>query len=273
VVWGGEPLLRLDLPELLEVAGASGLSVALITNGRLLPQRWPALRGRVHTLIVSLDDGGAAHDRLRGVPGLYSGLDRFLTGLKTDPLRPRLLVNTVLSRPNRGALRRVAPVAERWQAGLYFCPMETGAMLTTGFSASKESLALPPRELREAAELARVLQGAGYPLLSSRRYLDLLSHDPGLNAYRCSAPNAVLTVRADGSIRDCTRRDVPLASLRDLRETGASLTELIRQPHYREMLARAASCTVCNNPDVLETSWAWQLRPFMLRQALRLGIR
>ncbi len=273
VVWGGEPLLRLDLPELLEVAVASGLSVALITNGRLLPQRWPALRGRVHTLIVSLDDVGAAHDRLRGIPGLYSGLDRFLTGLKTDPLQPRLLVNTVLSRLNRRALRRVAPVAKRWQAGLYFCPMETGAMLTTGFSRSKGSLALPPQELKEAAELAHELQGAGYPLLSSRRYLDLLSRDPELNAYTCSAPNAVLTVKADGSIRDCARRDVPLAALRDLRKEGTSLSELIRQPQYHAMLARAASCTVCNNPDVIETSWAWQLRPFMLRQTLRLGIR
>jgi hypothetical protein len=164
-------------------------------------------------------------------------------------------------------------VAERWQAGLYFCPMETGAMLSTGFSTSKESLALPPQELRETSELARLLQEARYPLLSSRRYLDLLSRDPELNAYTCSAPNAVLTVKADGSIRDCTRRDVPLASVRDLRETGTSLLESIRQPQYCAMLARAASCTVCNNPDVLETSWAWQLRPFMLRQALRLGIR
>ena len=32
------------------------------------------------------------------------------------------------------------------------------------------------------------------------------------------------------------------------------------------MLARANSCTACNNPDILETSWAWQLRPFMLRR-------
>jgi len=272
VVWGGEPLLRPDLPELLEVACASGLSVALITNGWLLPRRWPALRGRVQTLIVSLDDVGAAHDRLRCLPGLYSRLDEFVTGLKVDPLRPRLLVNTVLSRLNRGALRRVAPVAKRWQAGLYFCPMETGVMLAAGFSTPKRSLSLPPQELREAAELARELQVAGYPLFSSRRYLDLLMRDPGLHAYKCRAPYVTLTVKADGSIRDCTRRDVAVARLNDLRETGTSLAALIRQPQYRAMLARANSCTVCNNPDVLETSWAWQMRPFMLRQTLRLGI-
>jgi MoaA/NifB/PqqE/SkfB family radical SAM enzyme len=272
VVWGGEPLMRPDLPELLEVARAAGLSVALITNGWLLPSRWPALRGRVHTLIVSLDDVGEAHDRLRSLPGLYARLDEFMTGVHADPLRPRLLVNTVLSRLNRGALRRVAPVAKRWQAGLYFCPMETGVMLAAGFSSSRSSLALLPQELREAARLARELQIAGYPLLTSGRYLDLLLRDPGLHAYRCRAPYATLTVKADGSIRDCTRRDVTVAKLNDLRDAGVSLAALIRQPQYRAMQARSHSCTACNNPDILETSWAWQLRPFMLRHALHLGI-
>lgn len=272
VIWGGEPLLRPDLPEVLEAACAAGLSVALITNGWLLPNRWAALRGRVQRLILSLDDVGQAHDRLRSLPGLYARLDEFVTGLKTDPLRPRLLINTVLSRLNRGALRRVAPVAKRWQAGLYFCPMETGVMLGAGFSVSKSHLALPPQELKEAAWLARELQAAGYPLLSSRRYLDLLLRDPDLHTYRCRAPYAILTVKADGSIRDCTRRDVTVAKLGDLQEAGASLATLLRQPQYRAMRARANSCTACNNPDILETSWAWQLRPFMLRHALHLGI-
>ena len=75
VVWGGEPLLRPDLPELLLVARSAGLSAAVITNGWLLPERWPELRGTVDTLIVSLDDVGPAHDRLRALPGLYRRLD------------------------------------------------------------------------------------------------------------------------------------------------------------------------------------------------------
>lgn len=272
VVWGGEPLLRPDLPEVLAVASAAGLSVALITNGWLLPDRWPALRGRVHTLIVSLDDVGEAHDRLRCLPGLYARLDEFMIGVHADPLRPRLLVNTVLSRLNRGALRRVAPVAERWQAGLYFCPMETGVRLAAGPSRSRSSLALPPEELKEAAQLASELQDAGYPLLSTGRYLDLLLQDPGLHAYTCRAPYATLTVKADGSVRDCTRQESSLVGFSDLRDAGASLATLVRQPRYRAMLARSNSCTACNNPDVIEISWAWQLRPFMLRHAFRLGI-
>lgn len=273
VVWGGEPLLRPDLPELLDVACRAGLAVALITNGRLIPERWPELRGLVRTLVLSLDDVDEAHDRMRALPGLYAGLDEFVTGpFAADPLRPRVLVNTVLSRLNRGALRRVAPVAKRWRAGLYFCPMETGMMLTEGFSSSRDDLALTPEELKEAAYLARELKRAGYPVLSSERYLDLLTDDPGLHTYACRAPYAILTVKADGSIRDCTQQDMAVATARDLRGNEDSLAALLARPEFRAMQERSRSCTVCNNPDVVETSWAWQLRPFMLRQALRLGI-
>ena len=72
VVWGGEPLLRQDLPELLLAARRAGLFTTLITNGWLLGARWAELRGLVDALILSLDDVGAAHDGLRGLPGSSS---------------------------------------------------------------------------------------------------------------------------------------------------------------------------------------------------------
>ncbi|MHB9148852.1 MAG: hypothetical protein ACYC33_02015 [Thermoleophilia bacterium] len=59
-------------------------------------------------LILSLDDAGQAHDRLRSLPGLYDRLEELVAELRRDPDRPRLLVNTVLSQANKGALRRVA---------------------------------------------------------------------------------------------------------------------------------------------------------------------
>ena len=69
VVWGGEPLLRQDLPELLLAARRAGLLTTLITNGWLLSERWRELRGRVDVLILSLDDVGPAHGGSRGGRG------------------------------------------------------------------------------------------------------------------------------------------------------------------------------------------------------------
>ena len=273
VIWGGEPLLRPDLPHLVRRAQAGGMAVVLITNGWRLSERWPELRGWLRTLIVSLDDVGERHDELRGLPGLYDRLDKFLFELRQDPERPRVLVNTVLSQLNRGALRRVAVAAQRWKAELYFCAMETGFLLAEGFRGVKEELALSPAQLREAAQLARELKAAGYPLLTTQAYLRLLGCDPGLHAYRCHFPEAVLTVEADGSVRDCTCRDRPVANVKQAREGGSTLVGLMRSRSYLAMLEKAKSCTVCNNPDVIETSWYWEMRPFMLRHGLALARR
>jgi len=273
VVWGGEPLLRDDLPQLLDTAHDAGLLTTLISNGWLIGERWPELRGRVDALILSLDDVGPAHDRLRGLPGLYERLEAFAGEVRGDPLCPTLLVNTVLSRANRGALARVAAVARRWGAGLYVCPMETGEMKSSGFVAALPDEALSPDELRAAALEARRLQDAGYPILDTRAYLDLVARDPSIGTYTCRAPRAVLTVQPDGEIRDCLRRDETLADVRELYATGRPLTSVFALPHYRQIAAEASTCTACNNPDVVELSWLWDLRPVMLRKVLELAAR
>jgi MoaA/NifB/PqqE/SkfB family radical SAM enzyme len=271
VIWGGEPLLRADLPLLLREARRTRHFITLISNGWLLPRRWLELRGLVDALIVSVDDAGPRHDEIRGVPGLFARLEEFAATLRSDPLSPRLFVNTVLSDENRGALRRVAEVARRWQAGLFFCPMETGEMRSNGFAPLKEELGLAPAELSQAASLASTLQNSGYPLLASRSYLEILARDPALTSYVCRVPRAILTVNADGSIRDCLRREQPLTNVRELMAEGAGLGDILRLPRYQELLEESLSCTACNNPDVLETSWLWELRPVMLERIGRLA--
>jgi hypothetical protein len=193
-------------------------------------------------------------------------------------LRPTLLVNPVLSRLNRGALARVAPVAARWQAGLYFCPMETGLATSLGgggapapsSGAPLAPLALPAEELRAVARDAAALASAGFPILASRPFLELLARDPDLRDYTCRAPRARLTVGADGRLRDCTSGARPMADVRELRAAGEPLTRVFASPAYRRMLARSVACTKCNNPDVIELSWLWDLRPAMLRKVAQL---
>jgi MoaA/NifB/PqqE/SkfB family radical SAM enzyme len=273
VVWGGEPLLRQDLPELLLAARRAGLFVTLITNGWYAGERWGELRGAVDALILSLDDAGEAHDRLRGLPGLFGRLEAVAGVVRDDPLRPTLLLNTVLSRQNPGALRRVAEVARRWGAGLYFCPMETGELSAGEVGDRLAGLALSSAELREAAALALELKAAGFPILDSRPYLELLAADPSLSAYTCRAPRARLTVGADGAVRDCLHVDRPLANVRDRWAEGLSVTSLFDSPDWRRMGAEAAHCTKCNNPDVVELSWLWDLKPVMLGKVLDLARR
>jgi MoaA/NifB/PqqE/SkfB family radical SAM enzyme len=271
VVWGGEPLLRQDLPELLLAARSAGLTTTLISNGWLLEHRWPELRGLVDVLVLSLDDHGEAHDRLRGLPGLSARLEAAVAKLARDPQFPLLLVNTVLSRFNQGALDRVAPVARRWGAGLYFCPMETGEMQSAGYVDRHGDLALAATGLRAAALQAAALQRAGYPILNTRAYLRLLARDPALRGYTCRMPRSLLTVEADGAVRDCLRTDRPLTSVAELRAGDRPLASVYTLPRYRELRRDATACTKCNNPDVIELSWLWDLHPAMLEKLAELA--
>jgi hypothetical protein len=151
--------------------------------------------------------------------------------------------------------------------------METGDLTSAGFVARHGELALPAEKLRAAALLAAQLKSKGYPIFNTRAYLDLLARDPDLHGYRCRMPRALLTVEADGAIRDCLRTDRPLAHVRDLRAAGDSLSSIFSLARRRELLAEAAFCTKCNNPDVIELSWLWDLRPTMLRKVAELASR
>jgi radical SAM protein with 4Fe4S-binding SPASM domain len=72
---GGEPLVRSDLPELVEHAHALGLRVSIETNGLLLRRRLLeslSRNGASPHLYVSLDGATArTHDRLRMKPGAF----------------------------------------------------------------------------------------------------------------------------------------------------------------------------------------------------------
>jgi cyclic pyranopterin phosphate synthase len=55
-ITGGEPLLRRDLPRLIEMLASLGVEIALTSNGVLLPRLSAALKGAgVTRVTVSLD--------------------------------------------------------------------------------------------------------------------------------------------------------------------------------------------------------------------------
>jgi hypothetical protein len=99
----------------------------------------------------------------------------------------------------------------------------------------------------------------------------LLRADPDLTTYTCRAPRARLTVGSDGVVRDCMHVDRPLADVAALRVAGGHLADLFRSPGWRRMGREAAGCTKCNNPDVIELSWLWDLRPVMLGKVAELA--
>ncbi|MBI2316062.1 MAG: radical SAM protein [Betaproteobacteria bacterium] len=116
VLTGGEPLLRRDLAKLVTAARDAGLLPVVGTNGTLLDT----------TCAESLRDAGAAgagisldssephfHDRLRGVPGAWSGARRGIAAARATGLA--VVLQTTVFEENRRELPALADSAE--QAG------------------------------------------------------------------------------------------------------------------------------------------------------------
>lgn len=79
---GGEPLVRNDTLDLIDLAGQFGIRQILATNGTVITDRIceRLARSGISQVQVSLDAAdGATHDRLRGLPGAFG---RTIAGIK-----------------------------------------------------------------------------------------------------------------------------------------------------------------------------------------------
>jgi MoaA/NifB/PqqE/SkfB family radical SAM enzyme len=111
--YGGEPLIRPDLDDMIRAFRDRGIAVGVTTNGSLLtPTRIDALvTAGLSRLIVSLDHFiPEEHDRLRGRPGLFehvvNSLRYAIATYSPSPLQ--LEVNTVIHRGNFRDLVRMS---------------------------------------------------------------------------------------------------------------------------------------------------------------------
>ena len=88
IVSGGEPTIRKDLDEILAtVHRVAPRAYLVLSSSAMLPERLLDVvrttlgRGIKLHVGVSLDGVGAAHDRVRGIPGLFEKVDRTLREL------------------------------------------------------------------------------------------------------------------------------------------------------------------------------------------------
>ncbi|MCR5662982.1 MAG: radical SAM protein [bacterium] len=94
-IWGGEPLLRADIIDIVKHARAAGLYVTLDSNGYLLPQKREILDHLDH-LIISLDGPKEAHDANRE----EGSWEKVMAAINCVPPGMTLWTITVLTKNN-----------------------------------------------------------------------------------------------------------------------------------------------------------------------------
>lgn len=264
-IWGGEPLLRTDLPEIARASKANRLVTIVITNGLLLADRLDELAPSVDCFIVSIDDIGARHDDMRGMPGIFDAACAAIEAVRRRHPRIKVIINSVLSRLNAGAGPRLARLARELGISIYFSPIETTYRTGPEKQPPKDPLALPAEELSDACEEILALKRRGLPINNSASYLRTFIG--GKEPYTCASPVLCVTVASNGDVYACFAPGGRFGSIRE-----RPLPEILRLPHVRRM-RRPRRCSICNNADVIDASHVWNLRPDSLLEYLRLYVQ
>lgn len=119
---GGEPLVRKDLPAIIDRCRARRMFTCLTTNGALYLQRKQDI-GRVDMLKISLDGPASVHDGYRAA-GSYDEVIAVLEDARRD--RIPVMLNPVVSKASIGAVDEIIQTATRYGAGIKFQPINHG---------------------------------------------------------------------------------------------------------------------------------------------------
>jgi len=249
IAFGGEPLMRPDILDILQHAHDLDFYTSIITNGIYLPEKAEKIAKVVDLTWVSLDHDSDYHDEMRGLKGTF---ERAVDGIiKLRRARKRVAINCVLSRLNTNAVWKMAEFARRVGAKLAFDLVEV-------FPGINEEYALTASERRRLFSEVREFKKQGYPILNSHEYLEHLVS--GVK-YSCAQPRTFITVSEDGKIKPfwCQKTSRVLGYLQK-----QSLSEVLYSPSFKEFDGIMKGCNLCNNSSTVEASVFYSTRRFLM---------
>ncbi len=209
---GGEPLLRSDLPRILNFCRDHGIHAGLTTSGVLLRDRQAEelVEARLFNLCVSLDGVRAqTHDRQRGVPGVFDKAVRAI-GLMRDHadkagLSVPIIIKPTVSALNLGEMPALVSFAESLGCSVLFQPVSDW-----GTAETQALWIRDPAELQAIAGELIAMKAAGQAILNTAEQIrDWARHFAGepvpmsAGSVRCSVGLDTLIIHADGELLNC----------------------------------------------------------------------
>lgn len=244
-VTGGEPFLRKDFPELLEILAAHrrSFSFAILTNGSLIDLSTALLLRKLRPAFVQVSIEGAqgSHDDIRGA----GEFDRAVKGIRClVQERVRTFISFTAHRGNFREFREVARLGRQLRVARVWADR----MIPSGVGSRLADQALTREETREFFEImhaARSESGGqwfGRTDIAMHRALAFLFS--GGTPYHCTAGDRLITVMPNGDVLPCRRMPVRVG---DLFET--SLEQLYYESDFlrglRDRRRCAQGCEEC----------------------------
>ncbi len=202
-LWGGEPLIRSDIGEIVTYARSLGMYTTMDSNGYLVPRKLDALRDLDH-LVLAFDGPEEAHDANRE-PGSHA---KVMTAMEAVRGRVPFWTLTVMTRNNLQHLEHILEVVHGYRSMAGFQVLHHNP-----FMGGDTSRMLPTDdEYRTAIAWLLEQKRRGAPIACSRRYLEYLLAWPSYRVpktdepcgLRCWAGRLFCNVDVDGSVYPCS---------------------------------------------------------------------
>ena len=196
---GGEPLLRSDLPAIVNHAKSRGVYVTISTNGALLAEKIQELSG-VDRIKLSLDGPEAVHDPIKG-KGSYCKVMEAIKLCHRNNIK--VVVDCVLSKYNLGAVDDLIAICRNNKIKVLFQPATI-----RGLNTENSDIFLPPiDEYRAVIVHLIALKKHGAPIRNSVAGLKHLACWPDPRAIPCHMGQITFTVEPNGVIGACIDKE------------------------------------------------------------------
>jgi len=167
-LWGGEPLLRKDIGQIISRAKEKGLYVNCDSNGYLVPKKFEEIKD-LDFLILSFDGEKVYHDQNREA----GSFEKFFHAIEHVHGRIPIWTLTVLTKHNINSVDFIVEKAKEYG----FKAMFQVPYHPQGIS-SLTDVRAKADEYRKVFNRLIELKDGGAPIISSRRYLNFVAQWP-----------------------------------------------------------------------------------------------
>ncbi len=224
-MYGGEPLVYKDAPDVLAYAKSKNLLTAINTNGFFLKDRINEVALYTDSIIVSIDSVGKKHDEMRKLPGLF---DKAVEGIIASKTKVKLSINSVITAENKESVPHLINLSNELKVPIFIQPIVRSAGYNDHLMLSKEE----EKNLYKQLISYKTKENR---LLNSTTYIKNLLYGKVSN---CHAPKVYIRIEGDGTIGFCNNKE--WGNIRD-----TQLADVFRSSAFKYHCKNMETCTKC----------------------------
>jgi MoaA/NifB/PqqE/SkfB family radical SAM enzyme len=244
---GGEPLVRKDIPEIMERCAANGLVTSMVSNGLLVPQNVEVLK-KLNLLFLSMDGNRAVHEHVRGT----NSWDVLMKAIEIARVnRISVAALTTLGSFNVGCVEEMSKVIMEqkihWMVGLVQVQFD-----------GKQEQCISKEKIMQSVEILRKNRF----LRTSRSYLEFICKDKPPRF--CFAGIGYAFVSPDLVLYPCG------PAYLDPSYPGISLESKSLEEAFNELPLYRRTCDSCRMACHIEANYLWLFSPDNIIQSMKL---